>query len=374
MQILHPVFTVSVLFMMAFSVMEGYQNQYKNYKEAWFVIMALILFSGFRMNAGADYGSYTTMYQYYGLTATYPQILEGATFKTTDIEVEWLFVLIGKVFFDLGMPFHYFSFFIAIISIIPKFYSFQKNSVYPALSWLLYMFPQYFTSDAGQIRQGVAMGLVFLSLEFIKQRRLIPFLIVIYLSMSFHKSSVIFIPAYWFVRYNFNSRSILTVILICMALSPLKLFNYMGFLNSVAPEEIYAGYTDYIALQHSRGGVMFTDLLCLLYTYFLVMYDKQACAKIPYYEYGRNLTVAGICIYFIMRGSPIFSSRLTSIYLVFSAIALPNAVAAVGNLQMRRYLYTTLLAFVVFYYFVYAEMQADKANYTPGSYRNFIWS
>lgn len=373
MELLHPVFTISVILLIAFSVMEGYQDEYKNYKAVWFIIGALIIFAGFRMFAGADYGSYVNMYSFYGKTTDYSQILEGASFKTTDIEVEWLFVLLGKIFFDLGVPFQFFIFFIALLSIIPKFISFEKSSVYPALSWLLYMFPHYFSSDAGQIRQAVAMGIILLSLEFIKQRKLLPFIIMIYLAMSFHKSSVIFLPAYWLVKVRLNSKTILALILFSIALSPLKVYNYVGILNSIAPEEVFAGYTDYIQIEGDTSGIGFTDLICAMYTFMLVAFDKPACAKIPYYEYVRNLTVGGVCLYFLMKGSPIFSSRLTAIYLVFGAIALPNIVAAISYLPMRKYMYTVLLSFVVFYYFVYTNMQADKASFTTSKYHNFLW-
>jgi len=108
------------------------------------------------------------------------------------------------------------------------------------------------------------MGIVLLSFEMIKQRRLVPFLLLIYLSMSFHKSSVIFIPAYWLVRVNLNSKKILIVILISMALSPLQIYNYIGFISAIAPEEVYAGFTDYVELEGRAGGISFPDLICLL--------------------------------------------------------------------------------------------------------------
>ena len=373
MQFLHPAYTIVTLVLIAFSFMEVYSSEYKNYKSVWVVVGVLILLAGFRSWVGADYGVYVQIYEYYGQQLDYTQIFNKAFFLKNNLELEWLYVFFGDLFYDFRIPFFFFTFFIALLSLIPKYYSFEKVVVYPALSLLLYLYPSYYIADSGQMRQGVAMGLIMLSFIYIRKRNLWMFLLMVYIAIGFHKSSAIFLPAYWLVKIPLNSKKIILIILLCVILSPFQLYEYFSVLESLAPNDIYSGFSDYSTIESTSGGIKFTDLICLMYTFFLVAFDKEATENIPYYEYMRNMGVAGICIYFIFRGSPIFSSRLTAIYLIFMVMTLPNIIAAIQNINLRRYMHFIVIGFVIFYYFVFATMQAERAGFTPGRYHNYLF-
>ena len=173
-----------------------------------------------------------------------------------------------------------------------------------------------------------------------------------------------------------NSTRILIVVLVSAALSPLKIYQYVSLLDSLTSTEVYSGYQSYGSLDIEENSVRFvklTDLMCIMYTYFLVTYDKVACQKIPYYEYMRNIGVLGICLYFIFRWNDIFASRLVANYFIYMPMVLVNIVAAVNSDKLRKSLHYTLLILVVFQYFVYANMHGLRAGYTI-EYRNLLWS
>ena len=88
--------------------METYASDYKNYKGVWVVIGFLIILSGLREDAGADYGVYAIMYRDFGVSIDYSELLEGALFRENKLPIEWLYSVIGKVFFSFGLPFFYF--------------------------------------------------------------------------------------------------------------------------------------------------------------------------------------------------------------------------------------------------------------------------
>jgi len=196
-----------------------------------------------------------------------------------------------------------FTFFLAIVSITIKYKVFSDNAVYPAFAMLLFMYPTLLVSDGGQMRQGMAMGILLFSFKYIKERKLLMFLFTIYIAAGFHTSATVFIIAYWVVMIPMNSTRILIAVLICMALSPLKLYQYVSLLDTLSSTGVYSGFQSYESLDIEESSVRFiklTDLICTMYTYFLVTYDKTACQKIPYYEYMRNIAVLGICLYFII--------------------------------------------------------------------------
>ena len=372
MAFLHPYFTIITIALIAFSFREVYGGDYKNYKGVWVVVIAMIFFIGARDWVGVDYGAYVDIFYYWGARLEYGDVLDKMLMQESNLDIEWFYIVIGDIFHDFFLPFQYFTLFLAIFSLGLKYISFEQSSVYPALSMLLYMFPSYFTGDGGQMRQGFAMGILMFSFVFIKQRKLLLFLLMVFLAIGFHKSSAIFILAYWFAIIPFTRNQLLALVLICVILSPFKVYNHISILESLAPAEIYSGFTDFAEIEGgSATTIKFPDLMCVLYMFLIYTYDKEACQRIPYYEYLRNISVAGICIYFIFRESPIFSSRLTYIYLIFTTMAIPNILAAL-DMDRRRILHFAVIIFVVFYYFVYASMQAPRAGYSIERYNNYF--
>ena len=371
---LHPVFTILTIILIVYSFLEI--NNYKNYSSVWVVIAFLTVFIGLRFWVGADYGNYFRAYHEFGRDLDMSDILNMIRERRKDIHMEWLYLFFANIIYESGFSFYIFTFFLAIVSISIKYKVFTEHAVYPAFAMLLFMYPTLLVSDGGQMRQGMAMAILLFSFRYIKERKLLMFLFTVYLAIGFHTSTTIFIVAYWVVLIPMNSTRILIAVLICMALSPLKLYQYISLLDSFASTGVYSGFQSYESLDIEESSVRFvklTDLMCIMYTYFLVTYDKVACQKIPYYEYMRNIGVLGICLYFIFRWNEIFSSRLVANFFIYIPIVLVNIVAAISNDRIKKSLHYVLLVFVVFQYFVYANQHGLRAGYTM-EYRNLLWS
>jgi hypothetical protein len=339
------------------------------------VIAFLTVFIGLRFWVGADYGNYFRAYHEFGRDLDMSDILNMIRERRKDIHMEWLYLFFANIIYESGFSFYIFTFFLAIVSISIKYKVFTEHAVYPAFAMLLFMYPTLLVSDGGQMRQGMAMAILLFSFRYIKERKLLMFLFTVYLAIGFHTSTTIFIVAYWVVLIPMNSTRILIAVLICMALSPLKLYQYISLLDSFASTGVYSGFQSYESLDIEESSVRFvklTDLMCIMYTYFLVTYDKVACQKIPYYEYMRNIGVLGICLYFIFRWNEIFSSRLVANFFIYIPIVLVNIVAAISNDRIKKSLHYVLLVFVVFQYFVYANQHGLRTGYTM-KYMNLLW-
>ena len=371
---LHPVFTILTIVLVVYSFLEV--NNHKKYNSVWVVIALLTVLIGLRYWIGADYGIYFRAYHDLGEKLDASDILKMITEGRKQVHMEWLYLFFANAIYEAGFSFYIFTFLLAIAAIIIKYKAFTEHAIYPAFAMLLFMYPTLLVSDGGQMRQGMAMGVLLFSFKYIKERKLLLFLFTVYLAASFHTSAAVFIITYWIVLIPMNSTRILIAVLICMALSPLKLYQYISLLDSFASTGVYSGFQSYESLDIEETSVRFiklSDLICILYTYFLVTYDKAACQKIPYYEYMRNIGVLGICLYFVFRWNDIFASRLVSNYLIYMPIVLVNIVAAVSNDRLRKSLQYVLLVFVVFQYFVYANQHGLRAGYTI-EYRNLLWS
>ena len=373
MVLLHPVITIVFIFIILTSFWEVYDEQYEKKKGTlWLIGICLVIMGGLRGNVGADYPVYRSMYNVFFAYVDYSEIWAKMRFKDSQLDIEWGYVLLNKILFLLNAPFFIFTLVVSLITISVRLNIFYKNSPYPAFSTLLFFIPVYFTTDNGHMRQALGMVLCFLSYQFIKKEKLWLFLVCIYFAIGFHKSSILFLPAYWLVRIPLNSSRIFYMIAICVILSPLHVYNvFSGFLESISPQDISSGFNGYINYEDKASSFM--DAMMVMYSIMLIAFDKLACQKIPYYEYMRSILVIGVCCYFIFRDNPVFATRLAGMYTTFSYLVIPNIVAALP-IQRKRAIHFFFVCFMIFYYFVFAKYQGKAGRFTPDAYKNFLWS
>ncbi len=371
MVFLHPVFTVLLILLIAFSFLEVYND--KKYKQMmWFLFVAMVLLVGMRGNVGADYPIYRSFYLIYFPTLDFSDVFDKMLLRHSDLDIEWMYVLLNKVVFVFGGPFQTFTMVSALITIGVKMIMYYKNSVYPIFTVLLFLIPAYFIADSGHMRQALGMTMCILSYQFIKSRKLFWFLLCLYVAYGFHKSAIIFLPAYWLVLVPMNSTRIFYAIVTCVILSPLHVYElFSGFLGSLNLQDVSNGYNGYIGYEDKASSFM--DGTMVLNAVLLVAYDKVASEKVWYYEYMRNIVVLGVCLYFIFRDNPVFSTRLVGVYIGFVCIVIPNIISAL-NWNLKRAWHLFFVAFMIFYYFVFASYQGKAGRFTPDTYTNFLWS
>lgn len=91
------------------------------------------------------------------------------------------------------------QFFIAanvFIALLPMFYIIYKESHSPALSTVIFMgLPSFMMLFSGA-RQTIAICICFVALYFVKNKKLIPFLVTVLFATTFHSSAWIFVIAY----------------------------------------------------------------------------------------------------------------------------------------------------------------------------------
>jgi len=372
---LHPVFTIVFAFLIFYSFVEiNREDGSKTPKLIFWAIGAyMIVAVGYRNYVGADYPVYLSMYNQYFPIIDFGVLFDKMLFRESKVDVEWMYGLMNKVIFFTGFPFKEFTLITAIITISGKFAVYYKNTQYPVFAILLFFIPGYFIADSGHMRQALGMTMCFLSFRFIKERKIWWYLLCIYIAYGFHKSSIVFLPAYWLAVIPMNSRRIFYAIVICVILSPFQIYNaFSGFLDTLNVQDVSNGYNGYISYESS--GSSFMDGLMLVFSFLLVTYDKATCQKIYYYEYMRNILLIGVCLYFIMRSNPVFSTRLVGAYLGFASLVVPNIIAAMDDRNTKKMTHFFFVVFMVFYYFVFARYQGEAGRFTPDKYQNFLWS
>ncbi len=374
MPILHPAFTILFVMLILFSFQEVYSNEEKKSSfPIWVIAIVMIVLAGLRGNVGADYPIYRSFYNLYFPTLDYSDVVDKMLMRKSDLDIEWMYVLLNKFVFAFGGPFQSFTFVSACLTLGFKLWTFKKDSAYPVFSALLLFIPGYFIADSGHMRQALGMAVCILSYQFIKERKLFWYLLCIYIAYGFHKSASIFLPAYWLVLIPLNANRIFYAIVACVILSPFQIYNlFAGFLGSLNLQEVSNGYNGYIGYEDKASSFM--DGTVILYSFLLIMYDKAASQRVWYYEYIRNIMVVGVCLYFIFRDNPVFSTRLVGVYIGFGSLLIPNIIYGMEKISTKRFWHFFFVVFMIFYYFVFASFQGLAGRFTPDTYMNFLWS
>ena len=247
MAILHPIFIIIFLFLAFASYWEIFKLEKKQSIFVWIAGILIVVAVGFRLDAGADYPVYKMLFSGFAIYTTYGDVLDKALFRSNAEEIEWIFVLINKLVFDFGFPFYIVTFIMALIAVPLKFTTIYRHVAFPSLALLFYFMPIMFFEDSGQMRQGLGIAVCVASFKFIKDRNLPMFLLCMYIALGFHKTSVIFLPAYWIVKIPLNSKRIFWILVVALLSSPFELYRLGGgIFGSIAPDDLSGAYTGYL--------------------------------------------------------------------------------------------------------------------------------
>lgn len=341
---LHPVYYIILFVITFYSYIDINNNGIKaRIKIPYIVISSVFIFlCGIRVAQGADY------WPYYKLYMSINKFVKWSDLFDADVEVSY--VLISKILGYFRMPFFALLFIYGLISISLKTYSYYKYSPYPMISLLYFFMPNYFFSDSGHIRQGVSIALCLFSYQYIEQRKLFKFLFCIFISYYFHKTALIFIPAYWIAKLNLSTFSCLLIILFAIIISPFKPYLFFENLFSNISSDIIAeatgGFYSYKNLE--SAGWSINDIVKLIFITTLLVNDKYICntTSDENYKMIRNLVVTYYFIYYSLRENSIFSIRLPAAYGDFWAIL----IAMIIKYSKKTYNHIIYFFFIIYIY------------------------
>ncbi len=376
MPILHPIFILIFLVLAVGSYVEVYRYERKQSLFLWIAAVLIIIAVGFRDYVGADYPVYKQLYSDFAIYVNYSDVFDKALFRPNQLDIEWLFVLINKVFFNLGLPFYAVTLVMIIIAVSFKFTTVYKNVPFPTLAALFYFMPIMFFEDSGQMRQGIGIAISVFSFKYIKERNLPMFLLFMYIALGFHKTSIVFLPAYWIVKIPMNRTRIFWVLILALLSSPLELYRiFGGFFDSVTPADVSSAYTGYLDDRYYGTEVEtgLNDIVKLFFIAILIRFDKEACDEVWWYEYMRNLAVFGLALFYFFRANEIFAVRLPGAYMFFvTMFCLPSIVYAERH-RFKNILYAGFMTYITMMFFYFGQGTANAGNFTTNRYKNVLF-
>ena len=230
----------------------------KKYNIIDFVLIALMsCICGFRKNVGTDYLLYNKMYN------------NVSIFPRVEFGFKWLINQMNNI----GLSSTHFFFATSFITIILFYYFIKKNSTKPAESLFLFICLGFFSLQFNIIRQSLAMAISLYSFNFLKERKIIKFLIVIFIASLCHTTALIVIPFYFIYKLNLNKKNFFIILIGMFLLSQF----YESIINTVVryfpTYKVYLTINDYTFNEAGIGTylILVFNLLLLL----LIFYNKK---------------------------------------------------------------------------------------------------
>lgn len=299
----------------------------------------LILISGFRdMIGGYDVYVYSEIYESsYEFLAVYNLFEPG--FR--------LYYLFLRIFSDDRQ---FMLFMTSLIMMSLMFYNLKKNSPIVYFS-VFVLFCKFYLMSFVYLRQGIAMGVIWLSIPFIFEKKYIKFSLIILLAFFLHKSSIIFMPMYFIAHIKLKNINlfVIAVIAFIISLTPLSTLLLENLAESVDDSKV----SIYIS---KSGGINFFYLFEALVLIILLLKFK---AKFYETKWG-TLMMNGFFTYIIISVIALTNAsfvRFTWYYFIFLAVFLAYIYTFIEDKKSKNafklivFLYFGLLYFRLLFLF-----------------------
>ena len=269
-----------------------------------FILLLLIFVAGLR-NVGTDY----MMYKY---------IYFNPTVSSAD-KVELGFkLLINIVYYFFNEKYYIFFLICSAISIIPIFMTFKKNCTYFGFALLVFISLGFYTLSFNIVRQFIALSIFIYALKYIRDKKLIKYIISIMVAILFHTTSLVVLIAYFFGNAKINKKNLIFIFLILLMSGFLfnPIFNFV--VNNIS---IYKMYANYSGVDAGIGTYLVNFIYIIIILFNILNYDKitknnfdKICVKISTISVAfiilslQNILFARLIYYFFIPAIIPFSN------------------------------------------------------------------
>ena len=304
--------TIYLLAYTAMLILAGYQKKLGASKSVFcgfvFVIWTVIIglrhpSMGHDLRYGLSFG-YWGMYDVIG-RSSWESVLEDIF-----MNYERGYVIYNKLLYYISDDAQILLFISAVITMAALTWLIYKYSKFPILSVIIYLALPVFMIAFSGIRQGVAIAITIFSFKFVKEKKLIPFVLIVLLASQFHASARIFLLAYpiYYVKteraiQKLGSIFLLPVLYIFRA----PLFNYLAGL---------IGENDTAIPSNAFGLFVF---FVLIYIVCLFFEDVDNQEQIGY----RNLFYTA-CVCQVFSSVSDIAMRMGYYFMVYLILLLPE--------------------------------------------------
>lgn len=188
-----------------------------------------------------------------------------------------------------------------------------KNSDNVIISMLLFICLGLYTFMLQGLRQGIAISICLFSIEFVKKRKLIPFLLLLALAYCYHRSSIVFGLTYFLYGYELTTKTKIKYLCIAAVLLLLA-----PFLQGTANELFDREYEN--EASSSSALVAILTYFIILFASYLFLSYRNADKNISFFV---GFTMIGTAFYLMRYTQTQIFDRVSFYFLAGQIILLP---------------------------------------------------
>ena len=305
-------------------------------------MIPLLLISVFRYGVGSDYFEYERLFNEINATDTN--------------RYEFLFSLLNRFIYKLGMPFHGFIVIAALIFVILVILAIHRDSPYIALSIFLLFSMSFFFQSLNIVRQMVGCAICLYSIKYIEEKKIIKYVTCMVLAFGFHSTSIIFIPVYFLFKIKLDLKKaipILGFIFLIQGRITDIVNNYaMGNIN-------YAGYIDNLSGTASSSGYISLTINIMIYVFAYLVLEQNVIRERGYL----NIQLAAVALS-MMNGKIPLLNRLRFFYTLPGIILIPIAINKIKS-RLTRIIAMVAISVLFFAYCLYIEGYMNQSASYP---------
>lgn len=283
-------------------------------------------------------------------------------------EFEPLFATLNTLTYYIGGNYTSLLFILSAILFLFQTKSISLYSLYPITS--LYILMGISFGNVFYIRQTIATCILFYATKYIEEKKLLQFLFLIIIATLLHRSSIIFIFAWWIYNLNLKKKTIIYTVIASLFASALAAY-ILNFMGQLIGGVISYKLNEYMGESDSTGGSAHSYILLVVkgvinkcFVLFLALYliDKVK-EKYPAFRSYTNLYWFGTILYFATMGISIILVRFSFPYDIFQIIILPFAFSFLQR-KSNKVFFFIILSFYL-YIRMYMYFSSYKELYVP---------
>ena len=348
-----------ILFFLAYIDIRKTDEGKINWTVRHIAFVLLLIFLGLRGFIQTDWISYYTLFE------RLPVLNEFTLSTFEDYYMEPGFILYSIIIKSVFPNYFAWVFINTLIDLLVFHLLFKHYSKYYILSFVFfYLF--LFLVEVNLYRNIKSIILFLLSIQYISDRKPVPFFILNMCGCLFHISSLIYICLYPIYNFRFNKYFLWTFFCIGNVLFLFQLQWASGLIEFISRalgiERIFA-LLKYISTEQT--SILSIGYLERCFTFFLIIYLKNRIVKEDDF---RNIIYNCLVLYFIFYFAfsefKVLSDRFSALFVFSYCLIYPWLFE---NLRLNKYLFLTLL-------FSYGFVKQITGNhYILSKYSNLIW-
>ncbi|MCH4102293.1 EpsG family protein [Pediococcus acidilactici] len=321
------------------------QSVYKKLVSTFLYVLAfLVIFipGAIRYYVGIDYTTYS-LYQI-------PAILSNRP----NVKVETLYRVIIKFGYWLGGHNSYqMIFFLTNLLIVFFLFLYIANSsAYRWLSIIIFMGMGFFFFTLSGMRQSIGVVIALWGLQFIRKKKLIPYIITIVIASLFHSSVIIFILFYFVDKIKINP-FLVTLVMAILNVSASHIRDLIILLSTKLDM-----YSSYFGSQFDNGEYSNTWVYLVLIIMLFICISRFLLGKEKFYKNNTELNIHYCaCIIISIIGYLPTPGRLLFLFTPIYITLIPNTIAIYKNNFMKMFLFgiTITVSVVFMYWFLFVQ-------------------